>query len=297
MRSQPVPATREMDLSVNTRLAALGRFSRAKPLGAVGGGVILLLLVMALFANQLAPQDAIATNGRERLLDPSSAHWFGTDEQGRDILSRIIVGARPSLFIPLAALALATMGSLMFGMVSAYFGGVVDMVVQRIVEAMQTIPPLIIALALLSTLDRNNITMTFTIAFLFIAGPSRVVRGATIGVRNNDYITAARSVGCGNTRILYRYILPNILPTVLVVFSVGIGAAILVISSLDFLGYGIPAPQPTWGGMMGTASREYMQYHPTMALFPGLFIMFTVLGFNLLGDALRDTLDPWMKGR
>ena len=164
-------------------------------------------------------------------------------------------------------------------------------------DAFQTLPGLIIALAILSVFPRNYVSLTIVLAILFIAGPARVIRSATIAIKENQYVESARAIGSGVPRIIIFHILPNIMPVLIVAFSVYIGAAILVEASLSFLGYGIPPPNPTWGIMLNTGARQYMQYQPTMAIFPGVFITLTVLGFNMMGDAVRDLFDPYLRGR
>ena len=280
-----------------TTWGRIGTMARREPGGVIGLTIILALVFIAVFADLIAPYDPVATNGRERLLGISAAHIFGTDEQGRDVFSRIVFGTRAAMMISTTAVVISTLCSLTIGMTSAYIGGLYDLILQRFMDAFQTLPGLVIALAILSVFPRNVVSLTVVLAILFIAGPARVVRGATLSIKENQYVEAARAIGAGSPRILILHILPNIMPVLIVSFSVAIGAAILVEASLSFLGYGIPPPNPTWGIMLSTGARQYMQYQPTMAIFPGVFISLTVLGFNMVGDAVRDLFDPYLRGR
>ena len=280
-----------------TKLARMATMARREPGGVVGLVIISSLVFIAVFANQIAPYDPIATEGRNRLLGLSAAHIFGTDEQGRDVFSRIVFGTRAAMAISTTAVVISTACALFIGMTSAYIGGLYDLILQRFMDAFQVLPGLIIALAILSVFPRNYVSLTIVLAILFIAGPARVIRGATIAIKENQYVESAHAIGSGTPRIILLHILPNIMPVLIVSFSVYIGAAILVEASLSFLGYGIPPPNPTWGIMLNTGARQYMQYQPTMAIFPGVFITLTVLGFNMIGDAVRDLFDPYLRGR
>lgn len=278
-------------------LRAVAWFIRRKPLGGFAGILILVLVFMAVSADLLAPYSPYATDGKNRLLAPSAAHLFGTDDFGRDVLTRIFYGARTSLLIAIGVVSTGTVLATLIGVTTGLFGGKLDLVVQRFVDAMQSMPGLVIAMALLSVLTPNFLTMTLVLAIIFVAGPSRVIRSATLSIRENEYVTSARAIGCSNTRIVLYYILPNIFAPIMVVASVAMGATILVEASLSFLGFGIPPPEPSWGQMLTLSAREYMLTRPTLALFPGLFITMAVFGFNMLGDALRDVVDPRMRGR
>lgn len=272
-------------------------FTRRKPLGAFGATIVIAMIFMASFADILAPYSPYLTDGRSRLLPPSPAHWFGTDDFGRDVLARVIYGARTSLLIAIGVVSTGTVLATVIGITTGLFGGLYDLIVQRIVDAMQAMPGLVIAMAILSVLTPNYLTMTLVLAIIFVAGPSRVIRSATLGIRGNEYVTGAVAIGCTNLRIILYYILPNIFAPVMVVASVAMGATILIEASLSFLGFGIPPPAPSWGQMLTLSAREYMLVRPTLALFPGLFITLAVFGFNMFGDALRDVLDPRLRGR
>ena len=252
---------------------------------------------MAVFADALAPYSPYLTDGKSRLLAPSAQHLFGTDGFGRDVLARILYGARTSLLIAIGVVSTGTVVATLIGVTTGLFGGLWDLVVQRFVDAMQSMPGLVIAMAILSVVTPNFMTMTLVLAIIFVAGPSRVIRSATLSIRGNEYVTAATAIGATNTRIVLYHVLPNIFAPIMVVASVAMGATILVEASLSFLGFGIPPPATSWGQMLTTSAREYMLQRPTLAFFPGLFITMAVFGFNMLGDALRDVVDPRMRGR
>ena len=262
-----------------------------RPAAVFGGTVLLLVLVLALFAPWLAPYDPLATSWSAVRKAPSLAHWFGTDEVGRDLLSRVIWGARASLAAGLVAVVIAVAVGLPLGMMAGYLGGWVDMVIGRLTDAMLAIPFLILAIALAAflgpSLSNAMIAIGVTATPIFV----RLARGQVIQARAEDWVEAARSVGNPRARILVRHILPNILPPVLVQATLTIASAIIAEASLSFLGLGQQPPAPSWGSMLNTAQR-FLTQAPWMALFPGAAIFLTVLAFNLFGDALRDALDP-----
>ena len=270
--------------------AALRQLWR-RPAAVFGGTVLLLVLVLALFAPWLAPYDPLATSWSAVRKAPSLAHWFGTDEVGRDLLSRVIWGARASLSAGLVAVVIAVAVGLPLGMMAGYLGGWVDMVIGRLTDAMLAIPFLILAIALAAflgpSLSNAMIAIGVTATPIFV----RLARGQVIQARAEDWVEAARSVGNPRARILVRHILPNILPPVLVQATLTIASAIIAEASLSFLGLGQQPPAPSWGSMLNTAQR-FLTQAPWMALFPGAAIFLTVLAFNLFGDALRDALDP-----
>jgi peptide/nickel transport system permease protein len=269
---------------------AMRQFAR-RPAAVFGAAVLLLVLVLALFAPWLAPYDPLATSWSAVRKAPSAAHWFGTDEVGRDLLSRVIWGARASLSAGLVAVVIAVAVGLPLGMLAGYLGGWVDMVIGRLTDAMLAIPFLILAIALAAflgpSLSNAMIAIGVTATPIFV----RLARGQVIQARAEDWVEAARSVGNPRARILVRHILPNILPPVLVQATLTIASAIIAEASLSFLGLGQQPPAPSWGSMLNTAQR-FLTQAPWMALFPGAAIFLTVLAFNLFGDALRDALDP-----
>ena len=277
------------------RAAALTlRFAREKPLGTIGGVIILGLLVMAVFADRIAPyayDESIA-----RMKPPSARFWMGTDNLGRDIWSRVVYGARISVTVGFATVALATLIATAIGISSAYVGGAYDIVVQRVVDAWMSFPGLVIVLSLMAALGPGLLNLILALSVLGAAGASRVIRGSTLSLMQNPYIEAARAIGAGHARVILCYVLPNVMATILILATIGLGTVILAEAGLSFLGFGIPPPHPSWGGMLSGSGRTFMYYAPWMALFPGVAISLAVFGFNMLGDALRDVLDPRLRG-
>ena len=277
--------------------AWVGRFVRRKPLGAMGGALVLLLLLVAVFAPWLAPYPYDVGVGADRLQGPSLAHPLGTDANGRDMLSRIIWGARVSVTVGFGAVGLSTLLAVTIGVVSAYFGGWFDLSVQRVVDIWISFPALVLLVSLIAVIGPGLWSVTFVLGVLLAPGTSRVVRGAVIGIRHLPYIEAARCVGAGDARMIARHVLPNVYAPVIVLATVQLGAAILAESTLSFLGYGIPPPFPAWGAMLSGTGRAFMLQSPWLSIWPGLAISAAVFGFNMLGDALRDELDPRLRGR
>jgi len=230
------------------------------------------------------------------LKPPSMAHWFGTDNLGRDVLSRCIYGAQISVIIGLSGAALATIISAVIGIVSGYFGGRFDLALQRFVDAWMTFPDLIILIVVVSVLGPGVYQTVGTLGLLLGIAGSRIVRSAVISVRENMYVHAAQSIGASWLRILWRHILPNVMPPLIVLFTTRVGTVILAESGLAFLGLGVPPPTPTWGGMLSGSGRTFMFHGPWLALAPGLCLTVVVYATNVFGDALRDLLDPRMRG-
>jgi len=278
-------------------LRALGLFARRKPLGALGAVIVGALLVMALFAEQIAPYGYDDTIRGARMRPPSTAHWLGTDNLSRDMWSRIVYGARVSVTVGFATVALAVVLATTIGVSSGYFGGAYDLVVQRVVDAWLSFPYLVIVLSVMAVLGPGLLNVVLSLAIIIAAVNSRVIRGATIAIAQGTYVEAARALGCGHTRILVRHILPNVIATIIILATIGLGAAILAESGLSFLGFGVPPPYPAWGAMLSGSGRTYMFRAPWMAIWPGIAISLAVFGFNMLGDALRDVLDPRLRGR
>src|SRR5256884_1703268 len=277
------------------RAAALTlRFAREKPLGTIGGVIILGLLVMAVFADRIAPyayDESIA-----RMKPPSARFWMGTDNLGRDIWSRVVYGARISVTVGFATVALATLIATAIGISSAYVGGAYDIVVQRVVDAWMSFPGLVIVLSLMAALGPGLLNLILALSVLGAAGASRVIRGSTLSLMQNPYIEAARAIGAGHARVILCYVLPNVMSTILILATIGLGTVILAEAGLSFLGFGVPPPYPSWGGVVSGSGRTVLYYAPWMALFPGVAISLPVLGFHMLGDALRDVLDPGLRG-
>jgi len=272
------------------------RLFREKPLGAVGFVVVLLFLFCGIFADLIAPYGMNQISPANRLKPPSERFWLGTDHLGRDMFSRLLYGAQLSVIIGFAAATLATVISVLLGIITGYLGGKVDLVVQRMVDAWMSFPDLIILIVVVSVLGPGMPQVIFVLGLVFGIGGSRIVRGAVVSVRENMYVHAAQSMGASTTRILLQHILPNILPPVIVLFTTRVGAVILVESGLSFLGFGVPPPAPTWGGLLSGSGRTYMYMAPWLALAPGLCITIVVYAINVLGDAMRDLLDPRMRG-
>lgn len=277
-------------------LHAILGFAKAKPLGAFGALILITMVLVAVFAKQIEPFDPITTNQRAALLSPGGDHLLGTDQFGRDILSRVIRGARISLYVGMGATLAAVVLATVIGVTSAYFGGVVDYVVQRFVDAVQAVPALILLISVLVILGPSITNVMLALAFRASVTTSRVVRGASLGVLANAYIDAARVLGASNIRMMVRHIVPNIIPPVIILATVQFGGAILAEASLSFLGYGVPPPNPTWGGMMSAEGRAYMLAAPWILIAPAVALSLVVFSVNMLGDALRDRLDPRMRG-
>lgn len=294
--SAVVPVVAE-PLEARPRAAGfLRRLLRDKPLGAAGGVLMLLFLVIGIFGPWLAPYGFNEISPIDRLLAPSAEHWFGTDNLGRDVMSRCIYGAQLSVIIGCAAAALATVISALLGIVSGYFGGRLDLVTQRFVDAWMSFPDLIILIVVVSVLGPGMPQIIGTLGLLLGIGGSRIVRSAVIGVREHMYVHAAQSIGATAPRILWRHILPNVMAPIIVLFTTRVGTVILAESGLSFLGLGVPPPAPSWGSMLTGSGRLYMFQAPWLALAPGLCLTAVVYATNVFGDALRDLLDPRMRG-
>jgi peptide/nickel transport system permease protein len=277
-------------------LGALARFARRKPLGALGGVIVVVMLLMATFAERIAPYGYDQTIRGARMKAPSAAHWLGTDNLSRDMWSRVVYGARVSVTVGFLTIGLAVVLATAVGVSSAYFGGAWDLVVQRVVDAWLSFPYLIIILSVMAVLGPGLGNLVVSLAVLIAATNSRVIRSATLGVMQQAYVEAARAIGCGHTRIILRHLLPNVTATIIILATIGLGTVILAESGLSFLGFGVPPPHPSWGGMLSGSGRTYMFRAPWMAVWPGVAISLAVFGFNMLGDALRDVLDPRLRG-
>ncbi len=273
------------------------RLIKEKPLGTIGGVIVLVLFLVGIFANFLAPYGYNEMVLGARLQAPSTTYWLGTDNLGRDLLSRIIYGARISMIVGLAVPAISVALSLILGMTSGYFGGKIDLVIQRFVDTVMCFPGLVIMLTVVAIVGPGLVQVILLLGILGgIGGQVRVNRSAVLGIKGNVYVEAARAIGCANGRVLWKHILPNIMAVVIVSFSMGMGGAILAEATLSFLGFGIPPPAPSWGGMLSGPARRYMLQAPWMALWPGVALSLVVYGMNMLGDGLRDILDPRLRG-
>jgi peptide/nickel transport system permease protein len=272
------------------------RLVKEKPLGLIGAIIVLGLFLVGIFANFLAPYGYNETNLSERLAPPSATHLLGTDNMGRDMLSRIIYGARISMIVGLAGAGLSAIVGFLVGGVSGYFGGKFDLIFQRFVDAIMCFPSLILYLAIMAIIGQGLVPVILVLGITTGFMASRTIRSAVIGVKENLYIQAAEATGTKTSSILLRHILPNIMPVIIVGFTLTVGSMILSEAMLSFLGYGIPPPTPTWGSMLQGSARRFMLQAPWMALWPGVALALAVYGVNMFGDALRDLWDPRLRG-
>ena len=272
------------------------RLVREKPLGTVSGIIILILIFVSIFADVLAPYPYYEAHLVDRLTGPSDQYLLGTDQLGRDLLSRIIYGARISLGVGLAATTINVVVAVLIGGTSGFFGGKSDLVVQRFVDAWMSFPGLLLLLTIMSMTGQGLLQMILVLGITGGIGGSRVVRGAVIGIKENDYFLAARAIGSPSTATLMRHVLPNIMPVLIIIFSITIGGVIMAEAALSFLGFGLPPSIASWGGMLSREGRQFMEMAPRLALWPGLCLTIVIYNLNMFGDALRDLLDPRLRG-
>ncbi|MFO1055432.1 MAG: ABC transporter permease [Dongiaceae bacterium] len=261
---------------------------------ALGGAIVLAVLCAALFADWLAPYSPYDLDVASMLQGPSAAHWLGTDEVGRDVLSRAIFAARISIKVAIVAVGVGLVGGTVIGLIAAYFGGLVDLALMRLMELLFSFPAILLAVVLMASLGTSILNAMLAIGIIFIPGFSRLARAAAQGVLRQQYIEAARTVGMSDARILLREILPNIVTPLLVEAAVAFAYAVLLESALSFLGLGAQPPEPSWGNMLNTG-RGFMAQDPWLGIVPGMAMFLCVLGFNLLGDGLRDVFDPHLR--
>jgi peptide/nickel transport system permease protein len=273
----------------------IARLFKEKPLGAVGGIIFLIMLITGIFADFLAPYGYNEINPLYMLRPPSPEFWLGTDSLGRDVLSRIIHGARVSMIVGFSATSLSIIISVFIGITSGFFGGKYDLIMQRLVDAWMVFPGLIILLVAISITGPGLWEIIFVLALVYGIAGSRIIRGATLSTRENTYVHASYAIGASSLRQLLRHVLPNILAPIIILFTTRLAAVILSEAVLSFLGLGIPPPAPSWGGMLHSA-RGYMLHAPLLAVWPGLALSIAVYGINVFGDALRDLLDPRLRG-
>lgn len=272
------------------------RVAKEKPLGTVGAVITALLLLVGIFADLLAPYGMNQTDMEQALTAPSDRHWLGTDDLGRDVLSRVIYGARVSVVVGLAGATLATLISLLIGLISGYLGGTFDLLLQRLVDAWMSLPGLIVLMVIISFIGGGMLAIIVVLGVEGGITGSRIIRGAVISTKEDAYVTAASAIGGRTSRVLLRHILPNVLAPAVILLTLRIPAIILAEASLSFLGFGIQPPFPSWGAMLSGRSREFMFVAPWTVLWPGLALATVVYGTNMFGDAARDILDPKLRG-
>jgi peptide/nickel transport system permease protein len=269
---------------------------KEKPLGAVGAVIVLILLLTGIFANLLAPYDIATTSVINRLAPPSAQHWLGTDQVGRDVLSRLIYGARISVIVGLAATSLTILVGTIIGTLCGFLGGTFDMVVQRFVDAWMSFPGLLVLITAMSFVGRGLVQIILVLGIGWGIGGSRITRSAVISIKEDTYMKAAQAIGSSTSRMLFRHILPNIMAPIIIIFTTNVGGVILAEASLSFLGFGLPPDVPSWGGMLSWEGRRYMEAAPMLAFWPGFCLSIVVYGANMFGDGLRDLLDPRLRG-
>lgn len=280
---------------VQRSVKGVRRFVRRQPLGAFGAATLGLIVLIAVFAETVAPSDPLALDITRKLEGPSSDHIFGTDEYGRDILSRVIHGLRVAVQVSAASVILSTSLGLVLGVVSAYRGGWTDLVIQRVIDMLMAFPAVILALAIVSVFGQSVQNLIVALVIVQTPNVTRVVRSTALTIRERVYVEAARSVGATDARIIFRHVTPNTVPIVIVVASASIGNAVLAEASLSFLGLGIAPPAPSLGGMLSGSARRFGEQAPWLVIFPGLALSAFVFSANFLGDALRDVLDPRLR--
>ena len=296
------PAAPPLTLYPPAELRSQGRWSRAarlarkKPVGLIAAIVVLTMALTAAAAPLVATHDPLATGPGQQLKAPSAQHFFGTDKIGRDVFSRVVYGARVSLLVSVTSVLIGVTSGTLIGATIAYIGGILDLVFQRWIDALMALPGIMVALALVSALGRKPEFIAIAIAIGIFPRVVRVARSVTLTVRREPYVEAAVSIGSQTSRVVLRHVLPNIFAPILIVATTSLGSAIIIESSLGFLGLGTQPPQPSWGNLIGGQARFELERAPWLIWAPGLAISLTVLSYNLLGDALRDILDPRLRG-
>jgi peptide/nickel transport system permease protein len=291
------PVIEDIEDIQRSYLQELLRFCRRQPLGTFGMALVLIMAFAGIFANVIAPYDPISNDFEAMTQAPSWAHWLGTDQFGRDMLSRIIFGARTALVVGLSSAFVGGATGLVLGVGSAYFGGWLDMLFQRVADVMMAFPLIIMALAVVSIFGTGVHNVIIAITIPLIPRCARVVRSSALAIREIPYVDAARACGYSHQRIILRHMVPNVMAPFLIMVTAFVGQAILAAASLSYLGLGVQEPVPAWGLMLQGGAEEYATTAPWIAVFPGLAIMWAVLGINLFGDALRDVLDPKLRDR
>jgi peptide/nickel transport system permease protein len=278
--------------NVDTRWAQLRFLARRYPLGAFGAVIMALCVFAGLFAPYITVYDPLSTNAALSLARPSAQHWLGCDFMGRDVYSRIVYGARISLAVGLGSTGLGITCGVTIGLTSGYLGGWIDLAAQRLIDILQSLPLLVMALLMTASLGPSLRNTILAISIALIPSSARVVRSTTLSLREQPFVESAKAVGMSEVRIAFRHVLPNTLAPLIVLATAQLGATILIEATLSFLGLGVPEPHPSWGRMLSESAAEYVRTAPWLVIFPGLAISLVVFGTNLLGDALRDILDP-----
>ena len=278
-------------------LTVVGQFARRNPLGAAGAVVIVVMVLVAAFADVIAPYNPVANSFERMHAAPGAENWFGTDQFGRDVFSRIIYGARTALLVGFLSSCVGAFIGLILGVGSAYFGGRIDLVFQRVLDVFMAFPLIILALAVISIFGTGTQNVIIAITIPFIPRCARVVRSTALAIREMPYVDAARACGFGHRRIILRHMVPNVMAPFLIMITAFVGQAILLEASLSYLGLGVQEPTPAWGLMLQGGAEEYAESAPWIAIFPGIAISLAVFGFSLFGDAVRDELDPKLRAR
>jgi len=278
--------------NIDSRWAKLRFLARRYPLGAFGAVIMVLCVFAALFAPFITVYDPLSTNAALSLARPSAQHWLGCDFMGRDVYSRIVYGARISLAVGLGSLGIGLTAGVLIGLISGYLGGWIDLATQRLIDILQSLPLLVMALLMTASLGPSLRNTIIAISIALIPSSARVVRSTTLSLREQPFVESAKAIGMGEVRIAFRHVLPNTLAPLIVLGTAQLGATILIEATLSFLGLGVPEPYPSWGRMLSESAAEYVRTAPWLVIFPGLAISLIVFGTNLLGDALRDVLDP-----
>jgi peptide/nickel transport system permease protein len=287
----------DIELPKKPLLERIWDLCKRQPLGAFGAVVVVGMVLIAVFANVVSPYDPERADFANMLTAPNADFWLGTDAFGRDILTRLIYGARTALFVGFTCAIVGATGGLVLGVASAYFGGIFDLVVQRIVDVVMAFPLIILALAVVATLGTGTENVIIAITIPFIPQCARVVRSNALAIREIPYVDAARALGFSDGRIILRHMVPNVMAPYLIMLTAFVGQAILLEASLSYLGMGVQEPTPAWGLMLQGGAEEYAESAPWVPIFPGLAITLAVFGFNLFGDAVRDLLDPKLRTR
>ena len=292
LADQTIPVLRPK----RTALQEVGAFLRHKPLGAFGAIVAVILIVVAIFANIIATHDPYKTTTEFIYATPGTAMLFGGDNLGRDVFSRIVFGARISLYVGIVSSLVGCTIGLLLGVASVHFGGRTDLIVQRFVDAMMTFPTLILAIAIMASLGASIHNVVIALSIVYIPSTARILRSQALAIKEMDYILAASAVGAGHWRTIIKHMIPNCFAVFIVILTFHFGGAIVAEASLSFLGIGAAPDDPSWGGMLRGAAAQYVRVAPWLGIFPGLSIAVVVFAWNLLGDSLRDVLDPRLRG-